>query len=419
MIDVKLLKSDKSIIQKSLEKRKFENPGILDNLHKISIERREIIQKTEELKAKRNQVSKLLGELKKKGEDISNNTKEMKSLSQDIKSLDEKLKILSEKEISCLMELPNILDESVPEGADESENVVVKEVGQKPKYNFQPKPHWEILEKENLVDFKRSAKISGARFYIYHGLISRLERALINFMLDIHTSENAYEEFSVPFLVNDESMIGTGQFPKFKDEYYTLEKDCLSLIPTAEVPLTNYYRDEIISEDLLPVKLTSATSCFRREAGAAGKDTRGLTRLHQFQKVELVCFCHPEESANEHEKMLSSAELVLQKLNLHYRVTLLCSGDTSAASSKTYDIDVWMPGRNKYVEVSSISNFKDFQARRAKIRFKGKKQKKPALIHTLNGSGLAAGRTVAAIIENFQTQNGKFEIPEILSPYMK
>ncbi|MCL1912189.1 MAG: serine--tRNA ligase, partial [Leptospirales bacterium] len=268
-----------------------------------------------------------------------------------------------------------------------------------------------------ILDFERGVKLAGARFYVYRGLAARLERAIINFMLDLHTKTHGYTETFGPFIVNDSSMTGTGQYPKFKDEYYRMERDGLSLIPTAEVTLTNLYRDEIIDAGELPIYLTMQSSCFRREAGAAGKDTRGLTRVHQFQKVELVKFTEPEKSAEEHEKLTADAEEVLKRLNLHYRVKLLCSGDTSASSSKTYDLEVWMPGLDRYLEISSCSNFLDYQARRAKIRYK-KSGGKPEFLHTLNGSGLAAGRTLAAIMENYQTASGGIEIPEALKPYL-
>jgi len=317
------------------------------------------------------------------------------------------------------LSLPNILDDSVPEGRDEKDNLEIRTWGEKPDFSFEPIPHFELGVNSGILDFERGVKISGTRFYIYRGLAARLERAIINFMLHLHTTEHGYTEIFGPFIVNDDSMIGTGQYPKFRDEYYRIERDELSLIPTAEVTLTNIYRDEILEMDDLPVYLTMQSACFRREAGAAGRDTKGLVRVHQFQKVELVKFVDPETSFDELEKLVSNAEEVLKRLNLHYRVVLLSSGDTSAASAKTYDIEVWMPGMNRYLEISSCSNFLDYQARRAKVRYRKARGEKPVQVHTLNGSGLAAGRTLAAIMENYQTEDGQIEIPEVLKEYMK
>ena len=296
---------------------------------------------------------------------------------------------------------------------------MVRTWGEKPSFSFKPKPHFDLGTESGILDFERGVKIAGTRFYVYRGLAAKLERAIINFMLDLHTTEHGYTEIFGPFIVNDESMIGTGQYPKFMDEYYRIERDGLSLIPTAEVPLTNLYRDEILEGENLPVYVTMQSACFRREAGAAGRDTRGLIRVHQFQKVELVKFVDPETSFDELEKLVANAEEVLRRLKIHYRVVLLCSADTSASSAKTYDIEVWMPGLDRYVEISSCSNFVDYQARRAKIRFRKKKGDKAAYLHTLNGSGLAAGRTLAAVMENYQKADGNIEIPEVLKPYIK
>ncbi len=295
---------------------------------------------------------------------------------------------------------------------------MVRTWGEKPKFSFAPKPHYDLGTDLDILDFERGVKLAGTRFYVYKGLAAQMERAIINLMLDLHTTEHGYTEVFGPFIVNDDSMIGTGQFPKFKDEYYRIERDGLSLIPTAEVPLTNLYRDEILEEPL-PVKITMQSACFRREAGAAGKDTRGLIRVHQFQKVELVKFADPATSFDELETLTRDAEEVLQKLNLHYRVVLLCSADTSASSAKTYDIEVWMPGLDRYVEISSCSCFTDYQARRAKIRYRREAGAKPEFVHTLNGSGLAAGRTLAAVMENYQTEKGEIVIPEALKKYME
>jgi len=343
--------------------------------------------------------------------------KEVQLIGDEIKSIEQRLNDLNERFRELHLSVPNILDKSVPTGKDDKDNVVVREWGKKPQFNFEPKPHYDIGTSMGILDFERGVKLAGARFYVYRGLAATLERAIINFMLDLHTKEHGYTETFGPFIVNDESMTGTGQYPKFKDEYYRIDRDGLSLIPTAEVTLTNLFRDEILEAEKLPIYLTMQSSCFRREAGAAGRDTRGLVRVHQFQKVELVKFVEPETSFDELEKLTANAEEVLKRLNLHYRVVLLCSGDTSASSSKTYDIEVWMPGLNRYMEISSCSNFLDYQARRAMIRYK-KKGEKPQYLHTLNGSGLAAGRTLAAIIENYQREDGTFDIPEVLKKYM-
>jgi seryl-tRNA synthetase len=345
--------------------------------------------------------------------------KEVQAIGDEIKSLDERLTALNGRFTDMHLSVPNILDESVPEGKDDKDNVVIRQWGEKRKFDFTPRPHYEVGADLGILDFERGVKLAGARFYVYRDLAARLERSIINFMLDLHTKEHGYSETFGPFIVNDESMTGTGQYPKFRDEYYRMDRDGLSLIPTAEVTLTNLYRDEILEGEELPICLTMQSSCFRREAGAAGRDTRGLIRVHQFQKVELVKFVRPETSFDELEKLTADAEEVLKRLNLHYRVLLLCGGDVSASSAKTYDLEVWMPGLDRYVEISSCSNFLDYQARRARIRYRKEKGARPEFLHTLNGSGLAAGRTMAAIIENYQTADGNIEIPEALKPYMK
>ena len=376
--------------------------------------------KLDDMRSQMNTASKAIGQLMGQGKKDEADAKkaEMKTLSDDIKTMETDYRALEEEMRGAVLELPNWLDPSVPEGADENDNVLVREEGSKPSFDFQPKPHWEIGESMGILDFERGVKLSGSRFYSYRGLAATLERALINFMLDLHRGRG-YEETWVPQLVNDESMTGTGQYPKFKGDFYRLDQDNLSLVPTAEVPLTNLYRDEIIEEANLPINMTAATSCFRREAGAAGKDTRGLVRVHQFQKVEMVRIVHPDSSGEAHEAMLSDAEEVLKQLGLHYRVMALCAGDMGASMAKTYDLEVWMPGLDRYLEISSVSNALDFQARRAMIRYRpsGKKAK-PVPVHTLNGSGLAAGRTMIAIMENYQQADGTFEVPEALAPYM-
>ncbi|MCP4725919.1 MAG: serine--tRNA ligase [bacterium] len=419
MLDPKLIRENIDYIHTTLKNRNMEGVVDLDRLKKINEERRVIITKIDQLREKRNKVSKEIGNRKAKGEDDSDLRQEVQGVSGEIKALDAEIEKLNEDYNDMYISLPNILDESVPAGRDETDNEVVREWGEKPKFSFKPKPHFDIGTNLGILDFERGVKLAGARFYVYRGLAAQLERAVISFMLDLHTKEHGYTETFGPFIVNDESMIGTGQYPKFMDEYYRIERDGLSLIPTAEVTLTNLYRDEILNREDLPIYVTMQSSCFRREAGAAGKDTRGLVRVHQFQKVELVKFVEPETSFDELDKLVANAEEVLKRLNIHYRVVLLCSGDTSASSAKTYDIEVWMPGLDRYLEISSCSNFLDYQARRAKIRYRKSKGEKPALIHTLNGSGLAAGRTLAAIMENYQTEDGGIEIPEALKEYIK
>lgn len=417
MIDPKIIRDDIDSIRTLLVKRNMQGAVDVDQLKGIDEERRELSLRSDELKEKRNKLSKTIGQLKSQGKDADQLMKEVQSISDEMKTYDDRLVDLNVKYKDLHLSIPNLLDASVPDGKDEKDNVVVREWGKKTEFKFEPQPHFEIGAKLGILDFERGVKLAGARFYVYHGLAASLERAIINFMLDLHTKEHGYEETFGPFIVNDESMTGTGQYPKFKDEYYKMEKDGLSLIPTAEVTLTNIYRDEIIEAENLPIYLTMQSSCFRREAGAAGRDTRGLVRVHQFQKVELVKFVDPETSFDELEKLTLNAEEVLKRLKLHYRTVLLCGGDTSASSTKTYDIEVWMPGLGRYMEISSCSNFLEYQARRAMIRYK-KKGEKPAYLHTLNGSGLAAGRTMAAIIENYQTADGGFEIPEVLKKYM-
>ena len=418
MIDPKIIRDDIELIKALLKKRNMENAVDLDELKRIDEERRELSLKSDEIRERRNKLSKTIGQLKAQGKEADDAMREVQSLSDELGKFSDRLNELNEKFSDLHLSIPNMLDISVPEGKDDKDNKVVREWGKKPEFNFEPQPHYEIGSKLGILDFERGVKIAGARFYVYRGLAAKLERAIINFMLDLHTKEHGYEETFGPFIVNDESMTGTGQYPKFKDEYYRMERDGLSLIPTAEVTLTNIYRDEILDDSILPKYLVMQSSCFRREAGAAGRDTRGLVRVHQFQKVELVKFVEPENSFEELEKLTLNAEEVLKRLNLHYRTVLLCSGDTSASSAKTYDIEVWMPGLNRYMEISSCSNFLEYQARRAMIRYK-KSGGKAAYLHTLNGSGLAAGRTLAAIMENYQTADGHIVIPDALKKYMQ
>lgn len=410
MIDFQLLKTEDGIsrVVESLKKR--GDAAASNNLVAAARERSAMIKEVEALQNERNVQSKVLGELKAQGKQA-----EFDALREKMKLVADKLKELKEKETqvednfqNLLSRLPNLLDEKVPVGKDETENIVVRTVGEIPKYSFAVKPHYEIAEAENLVDFERGVKISGTRFYIYNEQIARLERRLSNWMLDLH-AKAGYSERNIPLLVKDECMFGTGQFPKFMDEYYRMEKDGLSLIPTGEVPLTNIYAGEILSADELPICLTAFTPCFRREAGSAGKDTRGLIRVHQFYKVELVKFVRPEDSEREWQKLTADAEQVLQRLGLTYRVLSLCSGDMGFTSSITYDLEVWMPGLNRWLEISSCSNFKDFQARRAKIRYKNNETGKNEHVHTINGSGVAAGRLIAALLEYNQTADGKVD----------
>jgi len=419
MIDPKLIRDNLDLIQSVLKRRNMEGVVDLGELGAINERRRTLIMTADELREKRNRVSKEIGARKAKKEDASDLMKDMEGVSATIKASEAELEEINAKFDEMALSLPNILDASVPDGRGEEDNVVVRTWGEKPKFGFTPRPHFEIGVEHDILDFERGVKLAGTRFYVYKGLAAKLERSIISFMLDLHTREHGYTEVFGPFIVNDDSMIGTGQFPKFKDEYYRIERDGLSLIPTAEVPLTNLYRDEILDGENLPVYVTMQSACFRREAGSAGKDTRGLIRVHQFQKVELVKFVEPETSMDELEKLTANAEEVLRRLNLHYRVVLLCSADTSASSCKTYDIEVWMPGLDRYVEISSCSNFLDYQARRARIRYRKTKGDKAALLHTLNGSGLAAGRTLAAVMENYQREDGTIEIPDALKTYME
>ncbi|MDV6237810.1 serine--tRNA ligase [Leptospira ellisii] len=416
MLDLRYITENTEDLKKVLELRGFKEIGIIDRLTEIIRKKREFQKEADQLREERNRVSKEIGKIKQAGGDITEISASVKVVGEKIKEIETKLEEEEKSLIEINLGLPNILDPKVPEGKSEHDNVLQYEIGTIPKFTFVPKPHFEIGESLEWINFEKGVKLSGGRAYTYWKEGAKLERALMNFMLEIHTKEHGYTEVWVPVMVNDESMTATGQYPKFKDEFYRIEKDELNLIPTAEVPLTNLYRDEIIPEEQLPISVTAHTSCFRREAGSYGKDTRGLVRVHQFQKVELVKFCKPEESEEQHKQMLAHAENILKKLELPYRVIILCSGDISANSSITYDIEVWMPGLNRYMEISSVSNFRDFQARRGRIRYKSKDGKNQ-LVHTINGSGLALGRTYAAILENFQNENGTVRIPQALKPY--
>ncbi|GAB4293435.1 MAG: serine--tRNA ligase [Desulfuromonadia bacterium] len=380
-------------------------------------ERRDLLQRVESLKALRNRVSDEIARVKDKSI-VQGRIVEMRQVSQEIKQLDEQLSAIETRLEAFLLTIPNLPDETTPVGPDETANVEIRRWGIPPTFDFEPKPHWEIGERLGILDFDGGAKLTGARFTLYRGAGARLERALINFMLDLHTSRHKYIEMLPPFMVNRDSMTGTGQLPKFADDLFHLEGVDYYLIPTAEVPVTNIHRGDILRGDELPIRYTAYTPCFRKEAGSYGKDVRGLIRQHQFNKVELVKFTRPEDSHQELQGLLSDAEQVLQELNLPYRVVELCSGDLGFSAAKTYDIEVWLPGQNTYREISSCSNFKDFQARRASIRYRDTDRSKPEFIHTLNGSGLAVGRTVVAILENCQQPDGSVVIPEVLRPYM-
>ena len=417
MLDIKFLRQNIDFVRRKMVERDVDID--LDGFTSLDSRRRDILQEVEILRSERNSVSKEIGQKRKNGEDASELIERMSEVSTRIKELDESLKKTEEDLHDLMMIVPNIPHESVPYGAGEEDNPVVREWGEKPEFDFEPKPHWEIGESLGILDFARGAKISGARFTLYRGMGALLERALINFMLDLHTSEHNYTEVLTPFMVNKESMTGTGQLPKFAEDLFKIEGMDYYLIPTAEVPVTNIHREEILSEKDLPSYYVAYSPCFRSEAGSHGKDTRGLVRQHQFNKVEMVKFTTPEISYDELEKLTLNAEEILKKLNIHFRTVNLCTGDLGFSSAKTYDLEVWLPGHGTYREISSCSNFEDFQARRANIRFRREKSGKLEFVHTLNGSGLAVGRTVVAILENYQQKEGSVIIPEVLRPYMK
>jgi seryl-tRNA synthetase len=412
MLDLNFIRNNMTLIVEKLKGKK--STFDFSAFEQLDQNRRQLIKDAEAKKSAKKKLSKEIGISKKNQQDAE--VLEMQSLeiSKEIERLDSQLNALEEDHRKMLLNIPNLYHDSVPEGIDESANVVVRLWGEKPQFDFSPKPHWELGEANGLLDFPRAAKITGARFAVYYANLAKLERMLISMMLDTHTGRHGYTEVLPPFMVNEESMIGTGNLPKFKDDLFKIENYNFYLIPTAEVPLTNLYRAETIAEEELPKKFVAYTPCFRSEAGSYGKDMRGLVRQHQFNKVELLKFVHPDHSYQELELLTKDAETILQMLNLHYRVVLLCSGDLSFSSAKTYDIEVWMPARGSYLEISSCSNFESFQARRAKIKFKGKSGND--FVHTLNGSGLAIGRTVAAIMENYQCADGKIRIPQVLQP---
>ncbi|OIP38983.1 serine--tRNA ligase [Candidatus Desantisbacteria bacterium CG2_30_40_21] len=418
MLDIKLIRENPEIVRQRLQSRGKDAEGLLDKLLKADEERRKILVEADQLKCQRNTASEEIGRRKKQGVSADDLLEKMKETAERIKGMDEELRKIEETVKTAILLIPNLPHESVPIGKDEQDNVEVKKWGNPCEMAFEPKPHWDIGEALGILDFERAAKITGARFCLYKGAGARLERALINFMLDLHTKKHGYQEILPPFMVNSASMTGTGQLPKFEEDLFKCKGTDYYLIPTAEVPVTNIHRDEILDGKDLPIYYTAYTPCFRAEAGSYGKDTRGLIRQHQFNKVELVKFVKPEDSYNELERLLENAEEVLKLLEIPYRVIVLCKGDTGFSAAKTYDIEVWLPGLGCYKEISSCSNFEDFQARRANIRFRETAESKPAFVHTLNGSGLAVGRTLVAVLENYQQADGSVIIPRVLQGYM-
>ncbi|SCS79978.1 serine--tRNA ligase [Staphylococcus caeli] len=417
MLDIKLFRNDPEFLKEKIAKRGMDS-NVVDEVLELDEQRRQLISKAEEMKAERNKVSGEIAQKKRNKEDADDAIAAMRSLGDEIKVLDDTLNQVDVSLNDKLSRIPNIIHEDVPEGATDEDNVEVKRWGTPRTFEFEDKAHWDIVEDLKMVDFERAAKVSGARFVFLTGEGAQLERALMNYMITKHTTQHGYTEMMVPQLVNADSMYGTGQLPKFEEDLFKVEKEGLYTIPTAEVPLTNYYRNEIIAPDVLPAKFTAQSACYRSEAGSAGRDTRGLIRLHQFDKVEMVRIEKPEDSWQALEDMTEHAEAILEELGLPYRRVILCTGDIGFGSSKTYDLEVWLPSYNDYKEISSCSNITDFQARRSNIRFKRDKNAKPELAHTLNGSGLAVGRTFAAIVENYQNEDGSVTIPEALVPFM-
>ena len=416
MLDLKFIRSEPDLVIEKLKKRGL-NGNSIDCILQLDEQRRKILFEVSTLKQERNQVSDEIGRLKKEKKDAQDKILAMREVSTKIKEMDSEIKAIEEKIQKSLLEIPNMVDDSVPVGPDEDSNIEIRKWGEPRDFDFEPQAHWDLGEKLNILDFERGAKISAARFTVLKNIGARLERALTNFMLDIHTREHGYQEIFPPFLVNANTMTGTGQLPKFENDLFK-SNDELYLIPTAEVPLTNLHQDEILSEKDLPLYYTAYTACFRREAGSYGKDVRGLIRQHQFNKVELVKLCKPEDSFQELEKLTQNAETVLQRLELPYRVVALSTGDIGFSAAKTYDLEVWLPAQGKYREISSCSNCTDFQARRANIRYRMQESGKVHFVHTLNGSGVAVGRTMVAILENYQEKDGSIVIPDALCPYM-
>lgn len=416
MLDIKVIRENPELVKKSVASRGKNLDEKIDQILEIDKKRRKLTASVDSMKSEQNATSKIIPELKKSGQDISEIMKNMKALSDKIAKENEELTKLEGKQREILLSIPNMPNKYVPVGTDDSENIEIRRWETPRTFEFEAKPHWEIGRDLGILDSERAAKVTGTRFHFYKGLGARLERSVINFFLNTHT-KNGYTEMFPPFMANTASLYGTGQLPKF-DNGFKIEGTDFYLIPTAEVPVTNYHRDEILDGKDLPKKYCAYSACFRSEAGSAGRDTRGLIRQHQFNKVELVKFCRPEESYNELEELTKDAESLLQLLKIPYRVVCLCTGDLGFSSAKTYDIEVWMPSYGRYVEISSCSNFEDYQARRSMIRFKDDKKDKAKLVHTLNGSGLAIGRTVAAILENYQNEDGSVTVPEVLREYM-
>ncbi|HFC98535.1 MAG TPA: serine--tRNA ligase [Thermosulfurimonas dismutans] len=416
MLDLKVLRERPQWVKQRLATRGGDYP--IERILDLDTRRRHLISELDRLRHERKTLSEEIGRLKRQGQDTEDLVSRVKLLGERIKALEGELREVEGEQKRLLLELPNLPHESVPVGEDEKDNQVVKRWGDLPRFDFRPRPHWEIGVELGILDFERAAKITGSRFTVYYGAGALLERALINFMLDLHIRKHGYREVLPPFMVNQETLIGTGQLPKFKEDLFKLEDWDYYLVPTAEVPVTNLHREEILPEEVLPLYYTAYTPCFRSEAGAHGRDTRGIVRQHQFNKVELVKITTPETSYQELESLLLDAEEVLQLLGLPYRVMLLCTGDLGFSAAKTYDIEVWAPGQGRFVEISSCSNCEDFQARRANIRYRPRSGGKPRFVHTLNGSGLAVGRTVMAILENYQQPDGSVVIPEVLRPYM-
>ncbi|MBS4216694.1 MULTISPECIES: serine--tRNA ligase [Neobacillus] len=417
MLDLKYLRANFAEVKEKLQHR-GEDLTDLGRFEDLDVKRRELIVEAEKLKSKRNEVSQQVAVLKREKQDADHLIKEMREVGDRIKELDDELRGVEETLELLLLSIPNIPHETVPIGETEDDNVEIRKWGQVREFGFEAKPHWDVADHLGILDFERAGKVTGSRFVFYKGLGARLERALMSFMLDLHVDEHGYTEILPPYMVNRTSMTGTGQLPKFEEDAFLIESEDYFLIPTAEVPVTNYYRDEILSGEELPIRFAAYSACFRSEAGSAGRDTRGLIRQHQFNKVELVKFVKPEDSYEELEKLTADAEKVLQLLELPYRVLSMCTGDLGFTAAKKYDIEVWIPSYGTYREISSCSNFEAFQARRANIRFRRDPKAKPEHVHTLNGSGLAIGRTVAAILENYQQDDGSVVIPAVLRPYM-
>ena len=416
MLDIKFIRNNTDIVKDKTKKREMD-PVVIDEIIEYDEKRRTLLKETEELKAERNTVSQNIAEKKRNKEDANADIQAMQEVGKRISEIDNELKEVEYELHYRLDRVPNLIDDEVPVGKDDSENVEVRRTGEQKTFDFKPKAHWELLEELKMADFERASKVSGSRFVYLTGEGARLERALINFMLDVHR-ENGYKEMMTPQIVRGDAMYGTGQLPKFEEDLFKIQDESMYTIPTSEVTLTNYFANEILQSEDVPTKFAAATACFRSEAGSAGRDTRGLIRLHQFNKVEMMRFEKPEDSFEVLEEMTRHAENILNLLEIPHRTVILCTGDIGFGSAKTYDVEVWLPQYGDYREISSISNMTDFQARRANIRFKRDKDSKPEYVHTLNGSGLAVGRTMAAIIENYQNEDGTVTIPEVLRPYM-